>query len=105
MITFDKTEFDLGNVKHGEIKTVTSIIKNQTEETITFVPANSSCSCTTGSVVNPSVVPNGTTDFNISFDTKKAGVGMNQVKSIALNYSISRQQHSQIFRFKANVIA
>ena len=104
MINFDKTEFDLGTIKHGEVKVVTALITNNTTNTVTFVPANSSCSCTTGSVENPDLLPNNSTNFNISFNTNKAGVGNNQVKSIALNYSIDRQQHSQIFRFKANVV-
>jgi hypothetical protein len=104
MISFDQTEFMLGPVKYGDTKIVTVNVFNNSSEIVTLSTANSSCSCTTGSLKDTRLLPNGKTQFKISLNSLKAGKGLNQVKTIQLKYDLNRQQHSQIFRLKVNVV-
>ena len=93
MITFDKTEFDLGTLKYGDIGTVVSQVTNSLLVNITLEPANSSCSCTTGSITKIVLPPGETTEFKISLNTIKAGRGSNQTKSIELRYIVTGVKH------------
>jgi len=104
MISFDQTEFILGAIKYGDIKVVSVNIFNNSGETVALETSNSSCSCTTGSLMATKLAPNAKTQFKISLNTLKAGKGINQVKSISLKYTFNRQQYSQIFRLKVNVV-
>ena len=104
MISFNKTEFTLGNIKYGETGKAYADVFNNSTETVHLTPANSSCSCTSGTVDNAKLPPNGKTRFVISLNTLKSGKGMNQVKAISLTYKLGKKQFSQVFRIKANVI-
>jgi hypothetical protein len=104
MISFDKTEFILTPIKYGDIKTITVNVFNNSSETVTLHTANSSCSCTTGSLKDTKLKPNSKTEFKISLSTLKAGKGLNQVKTIQLKYDLNRQQYSQVFRIKVDIV-
>lgn len=101
---FSGTDFNLGTVKYGEFITSIANVSNLYNVPVTLDPANSSCSCTTGIVKNAKLMPNGKTQFTITLSTGKAGKGMNQVKSISLNYSFNGVKHSQVFRLRVNII-
>lgn len=103
MITFDKTEFDLGNVKYGQTVTVTAIVTNTNSVPVSLSTTNSSCSCTTGQVEYSTLNPNSKSEFKITFNSNKSGRGT-QAKSINLDYTIDRVTKSKTFRIKANVI-
>jgi len=103
MINFDNLEFDLGDVKHGQTKSVDVNVTNNSSSTVNLIPSNASCSCTTGSVDYSTMQPNSKAIFKISFNSNKSGRGK-QAKSINLTYTINRQSFSQVFRIKANVI-
>lgn len=104
MISFDKTEFILGNHKLGEFVTAIVTVTNNSPQTVELVPANSSCSCTSGVVQTPKLAAGQKTLFTITVSTSKAGKGANQVKSISLGYKLGKQQLSQVFRVKLSVI-
>ena len=103
MITFDNLEFDLGDVKHGQTKTVNVNITNNGSTPVSLLPSNASCSCTTGHVDYSTMQPNSKAVFKISFNSNKVSKGR-IAKSINLSYTIDRQSFSQIFRIKANVV-
>lgn len=104
MIGFDKTEFILGNYKLGEFIKATSTITNGSNVDVTFTPANSSCSCTSGVVQPVTITPGSKSIFTITVSTEKSGKGINQVRSISLSYKLGGKQLSQVFRLKFNVI-
>ena len=104
MIKFDRTEFILDDIKYGESTTVVTNVSNLSSDGVDLDVSNSSCSCTTGAIENRKLPPNGKTKFSITLNTAKAGKGLNQIKSISLKYVINRQQFSQVFRLKVNVI-
>jgi hypothetical protein len=98
MISFDKTEFILTPIKYGDIKTITVNVFNNSSETVTLHTANSS------SLKDTKLKPNSKTEFKISLSTLKAGKGLNQVKTIQLKYDLNRQQYSQVFRIKVDIV-
>ena len=103
MVHFDNLEFDLGDVKKGLTKSVKVNITNNSSVPVALMPANASCSCTSGNVDFSTMQPNSKAVFTISFNSGRTGNGK-QSKSINLNYSFNRESFSQVFRIKANVI-
>lgn len=104
MISFDQTEFQLGNVSYGETKVSTVNITNKSTQYIKLSVANASCSCTTGSLKSTSLSPGDKTQLLISLNSKKAGKGANQVKTIQMQYVLSGTTYNQLFRLKANIV-
>ena len=104
MIKFSETEFDLGNVIYGQNKSVTVTITNTGSDVIKLSVANSSCSCTTGTIIGPLLNPGGSSQFVIDFNSIKSGSGQNQAKSISLTYTIKNATLNQLFRLKINVV-
>lgn len=103
-IHFDNTDFQLGNLKYGETKLTIVTVTNTSGQDMVLETANSSCSCTSGSLKQTRLAGAGKTQFVISLNTVKAGKGMNQVKTIQLKYTVGGVVAVQIFRLKANII-
>lgn len=103
MITFDNLEFDLGNVAYGQSKSVDVNIDNSGSIPATLKSLNSSCSCTSGHLNYSTLQPNSKGLYTITLNSTKAGKGK-QAKSIDLQYTIGKENFSQTFRIKANVI-
>lgn len=103
MLTFDKTQFDLGDVKFGNTKQQNIIVTNNTSEAISIQSTSSSCSCTSGRMQSNPIEAYKTGIFHVFFDTTKTGKG-SQVKSITLNWVEDGQQRNQAIKFTVNVI-
>lgn len=103
MLTFENTQFDLGDVKFGETKQKNITINNNTSEAISVQSTTTSCSCTSGRMQSNPIEAYKQGIFHIFFDTTKTGRG-EQVKSITLNWNEGGQHRNQTITFKVNVI-
>ncbi len=104
MIKFSETDINLGILNYGKEGKAVIDVSNLYNQEVKLETANSSCSCTTGSLKDYKLQPNGKTQFTITLNTTKAGKGMNQAKSIQLKYIVNGETHSQTFRLKANIV-
>ena len=103
MLTFDNTQFDLGDVNFGDTKQQNVLVTNNTSEAIVIHSTGSSCSCTSGRMDSNPIEAYKSGKFQIFFNTTKTGRGL-QVKSITLTWMEGGQTRNQTITFKVNVI-
>lgn len=104
MIKFSETDINLGIINYGKEGRAVVEVSNLYNQEVKLETANSSCSCTTGSLKEYKLQPNQKTQFTIILNSTKAGRAMNQSKTIQLKYIVNGETHSQTFRIKVNVV-
>lgn len=103
MLSFNKLEFDLNQVKFGQSANFPVEITNNSIGPIVVNNSGSSCSCTTGAMSRNPIEPTTTQIFTVNFDSNKAGRGVQQ-KSITISWDYNNQHFSQTIKFKVDVI-
>ena len=102
MLLINEKEYDLGNVKFGNVSERFIPISNPTNQSITVNPIGSSCSCTTGTVEKNPLPPNSATQAKVLFNSNKTGKGQH-TKSFTISWVVNGKHHSHTIRFKVNV--
>lgn len=103
MLTFNKLEWDLGDVKFTTTREFSVEITNNSDIPTVVNNSGSSCSCTTGRMDKNPIPANGKQNFIVMFNSNKAGRG-SQVKNITLNWEYEGHRFSQMIKFKVNVV-
>lgn len=102
MLIINETEYDLGNVKFGNISERLIDVSNHSNQQVAVNPIGTSCSCTTGTLLINPLPPNSTTQAKILFNSNKVGMGAH-AKSFTISWLLNGNHYSHTIRFKVNV--
>ena len=103
MLSFSTLEFNMGEVVFGQQKQYHIIVTNNSSEVVELHNTGSSCSCTTGLTSPNPIDAYKEANFNITFDSNKAGRGL-MVKSITVSWTIAGQSFTQVITFTVTTI-
>ncbi len=102
MLIIKETEYDLGQVKMGNVYEKLIGITNPTQQQVTVGNIGSSCSCTTGALeINP-IPPGSSTNAKINFNSNKVGRGHHS-KSYTISWTLNGKRYTHTIRFKVHV--
>ena len=87
-ISFDKEEYDFGNVNEGEIVKTTFTVTNTGKSDLVITNAQPSCGCTVPVWPKEPIAPGKTGEIQVSFNT--SGKPNKQSKSITLTTNTER---------------
>jgi hypothetical protein len=63
--------WDFGKVKEGEVAKHIFVLKNDTGRPVSIKHVSTSCGCTASTASKSEILPSGTTDITVSFNSKK----------------------------------
>lgn len=84
-LELDKTEYDFGKVKEGEVVKTTITVKNTGSEPLIITDCHASCGCTTPTCDKNPIAPGQTGKVEVSFDSMGRAGNINKTVTITAN--------------------
>ncbi len=99
IIDFDKTEYNFGTIKQGEVVEGTFLVSNKGKVDLIITSAKASCGCTVPEWPKDPIKPGESSEIKFKFDSK--GKKGTQNKSITIKSNAEKV--SQVLRIKGKV--